>query len=422
MKPANQVTACVVDNGLFCDLAATLARTYRKVYYCLPGATYRAFRQVFDAKIGTSLAPNMDVVESIFGEPLDRADLFVFPDVNYGPLQEYIASLGKPVWGSKRGEDIELNRAGTKRLMRRLGLPVGEFEVVIGMDALREYIKAHPGVHVKIDKYRLFETFQAKDYDEIKPRLDDVEMMLGPFSRTQKFIVEADLPDKAEIGMDAYAVDGQFPSKLLAGIEVKNESYVGIFKPYAKFPECLRLWCEKMAPVLKGYGYRGPLSNDIRVGADGIGYMIDACCRTAAPPNELYQELYTNFADIVWQGANGILVDPAPAAKWGVEVLIYSAWAEKHPQPIVIPEAMRLFVKLRNACKVDGTYYVLPQTYGLVEIGAVTGWGDSLDAARTACQEHAKAISGYELSIKTGALDEAEAEIEKTEAFGLGMF
>jgi hypothetical protein len=321
------------------------------------------------------------------------------------------------------GEEMELSREGMKMLMKEKGLPVGGYTQVQGVAALREHLKQHKNQHVKTNAMRgTFETFKSKDYKSVEPKLDEVEYNLGAFKHVINFVVEDDLPDKCELGTDGYTVDGKYPSVVLSGIEIKDLAYVGIFGEYAKLPEPLTRFNKTMVPVLKEYGYRGFFSTEVRIGKDHVPYMIDFCGRAASPPNELYQEFYLNLADIIWQGANGILVDPKPIAKYGAEVLIHSTWADKNWQPVEFPAEYRRNIKLRNATKINGRYYVIPQAVGLPEIGAIIGHGDTMESAIEMCQKIAETVDGYYINIPVDAFDKGREEIALTEKYGLKMF
>lgn len=775
LKPLSEVTALVIDNGLFVELACRLARSYKKVYYYVPWEN--GFPKMNSAYIGHGLE-GIELVSSPFSV-LDDVDLVVFPDVYFGPMQEWLVKHGKIVWGARLGEALELERCSTKKLMTKMGLPVNPWVKVKGMAALREYLKTHNDVWVKINKFRgTFETFHSPNYKDVEPKLDEVEHQLGAFKYIIEFIIESNLKDKVEIGVDAYVIDGKLPSKILAGIEVKDQGYVGIFKDYKEFPNVLTDFDKKMFKTLEDYGYRGFYSTEIRVGKDHKPYMIDACfddqtevltergwklfkdcsqddlfatrsesgeivyqkssrlierdyageminitndrgtidclvtpdhdvirtdrykkkifkekasqltdkgyiprtgtwngtsfdtytipkyestwefygkyghkvctrkyvseevkipmkdwaaflgwylsegslstsrgkadtvqisqikyvkelkevmsklpfeysfnnktvrvsskqlaseleqfglcnekfvpeyikqaspdvireflrtynlgdgsikrsqriyyttskqlandvqelvfktggvanitvrkkagtvmsyrgkdyirnhdiyviyenhdqtdfwfetkarkeqyikivqysgkvycatvpngtlfvrrngrpfwsgncSRAASPPNELYQEFYLNLPDIVWKGANGIVVDPIPAAKCAAEVLIHSSWADKNWQPIDFPEENRKFIKLRNATKINGRYYVIPQAVGLPEIGAVIGFGNTMKEAIDMAKKISETVSGYYIEIKTDSFDQAEQQMKNTEKYNIKMF
>lgn len=411
-----------VDQGLFVELAVRLARDFGKVYYFCPWQN--AFPKMNNAKIGRGL-DGIEVVSSMFGPFLDDVDLVVFPDVNFAEEQLRMEKeFGKKVWGARRGERMELDRVWAKEQLKKHGLPVQHYEVVTGMDALREYLKSHRNVYVKVSTYRgTFETFNAQDYKSVEPKLDEVEYKLGGFKHDIEFLVEDAIDDAVELGLDAYCIDGKFPSKLMGGIEIKDMGYVGIFKEYKDFPEPLLRFNTTFESYFRAVRYRGFFSADTRITTKGLKpFMTDACMRAASPPNELYQEVYTNLAEIVLKGAEGIVVDPVPVAKYGAELLIHSSWADANWQPVDFPEELRRFVKLRNATRIKNRYYVIPQTVGLPEIGSVIGYGASLQAAIEMCLAVAKEVKGYYLHIPDETFEKAQEEIAKTEKAGLKMF
>jgi hypothetical protein len=419
LKPLNEITAMVVDHGLFVETALRLARDYKKVYYCCPNVS--PFPKMNVSYIGYGME-GIALCDSIFGPHFDSVDLFVFPDLGFGPEQAYLEGIGKAVWGARMGEEMETERVAMKKAMAKLGLPVGPYSVIVGISRLREYLKTHENVYVKISRYRgEFESFKSENYKIIEPKIDKLENELGALKNIAEFIVEDELPDKVEIGYDAYTVDGAFPKNILAGIEVKDKAYVGAFRPYKDFPAAIATINAAIAPLLKSYGYRGQMSTEIRVGKDKKPYLIDMCCRQPNPPGVLCLEMYSNFPDIVLQGAHGKPIDPVPSGKFGVQVTISSEFAFDGYQPIYFDEKYRQYVKLHNACKIEGVYYIIPQEYGLKEIGSVIGYGDTLEAAIAMCKKVAETVHGFKVEVLTGALDDAEAELEKSEKMGVEM-
>jgi len=420
MKQVKDVVAMVIDNGIFVEIAVRLAREYKKVYYCVLGWP-NSFPRMHEAWIGRGLE-NIEVVESPWPY-FNQVDLWVFPDVYYGEMQVWLESQGKAVWGARMGEEMELYRDSMKNLMKSLGLPVQPWIKIKGINALREYLKSNNNKWVKINKWRgMMETFFSKDFKEVEPKLDELAYQLGAFKNIMEFIVEDDLPDLVEVGLDAYSIDGKFPSQMMSGIEVKDKGYIGIFKQYKDLPAVITDFDKALAPTLKQYGYRGFYSTELRVGGDKKPVMIDMCARAGSPPSELYQENYKNLAEIIWAGGNGILVDPVPVAKFGAEMLIHSSWADKNWQPVDFPPENRQFIKLRNAAMVDDRYYVIPQALGLPEIGAAVGYGDTLQAAIDMVKKVAKSVTGYFIDIFPDSLDEAKDEIAKSAKFGINYF
>jgi len=426
-KDPKDVVALVVDNGLFVELALKLAKTYKKVYYYVPWES--AFAKMNLAYIGHGFEDqNLFVVDSIYGPHFDEVDLFCFPDIYMGWEQVALEKQGKIVWGSRTGECLELQRRGMKDILKALDMPVGKYWHIKGIANLRAFLKDNENVYVKIDKYRgTFETFCSPNYKSVEPKLDEVESQLGAFKHIIEFTVEACLPDRVEVGTDCWAIttpegECKYPEHLISGIEIKDVGFASIFKKYSDLPEVVTRFNERMKPVFAAYNWRGFVSTEVRIGKDMEPYMIDLCARAPSPPNELYQEQYANLAECIWYGANGIVVEPQATAKYGAEIMLHSSWADKGWQPIEFPEEIRDMVKLRNATKINGTYYAIPQAVGLPECGAVIGLGDTMEEAMDNAVENAEQITGYYLEAKMGAIDNIKEEIQKLEELGLNMY
>jgi hypothetical protein len=300
--------------------------------------------------------------------------------------------------------------------------------MVIGISNLRKYLKENKDQWVKISMTRGdMETFHSKNYTNIEPRLDELEYKLGAKKNIMQFCVEAALNNKVETGMDFYTIDGRYPDKAMMGIEIKDEGYVAVIKDYDDMPMCVRGFNSGVSGILKKYNYRGFASTEIRVGKDQVPYMIDYCARQGSPPSELYQNMYTNLADIFWNGADGIMVNPELATengeevRHGVEILLHSGWADKNWQPIEFPEEIRDNVKFRNLTMFDGKYYVVPQSQGLPEIGAVVAMGTTRESAIERAKEYCEQVQGYYIEAKTDSLDKAQEEIDKLAEYGIEL-
>lgn len=403
-------TVLVWDNGLFCELAVTLSKQFGRVLYFSPWCNG------YPTSKGLLIGQGVKGIERIV-EPwsyIDQVDLFVFPDVYEGTLQEYLANQGKRVWGCRLSAELELDRVRSKELSAGLGIDIGPYKAMTGLDALREHLKAHDDQYVKISATRGdMETFHAPSYDEIEPRLDELEHTLGAKKKIMEFIVEQAINDAIEIGYDGYSIDGKFPKGAIVGVEVKDKGYVGRTMRYSETPESVRGVNDKLAPVLKKYKHRGFLSTEIRATKDGKAYLIDPCQRCGSPPSELYQNMISNLAEIMWYGAEGIVVEPEYKAKWGAMILLLSDWADKNWQQVSFPSKYRENVKLRNFCVIDGEYYVIPQASGMPEIGAVVAMGDTAQAAIDECKRIAKLVEGYSVEHPVESLDEAYANLKE---------
>ena len=410
----------VVDNGLFPSMALRLAENFGKVYYYTPQGGQ--FPDINQCKLGEGL-PDVERVDSLFFDGWDDVDLFVFCDIGFGYEQEHLVKLGKRVWGSRKGEDLELYRVETKKLMKKLGLPVNDYHVIKGMDKLREFIKKNPGWFIKVDRFRgNFETFCAEDYDLVKAHLDDIQKSVGEWASVLDFIAEEAIPDAVEVGTDGFTIDGQYPEKCLTGIEDKDSGYCGIFAPYAKLPEPLTRFNTRMAPVFEEFQYRGFFSTEVRIDKSLTPYMIDLTNRLPSPPSELYLRMYKNIHDIIWYGAAGEMVTPESDFKFGCEIILKSQDAETNWQAVKFPPSSLPYLAFHNAVRINGIWQIPPQPVGLPEIGAAIGLGQTLDEAVEHAKEIADSVKAHGLQAASGATDRIKQKIEELEEMGLNFY
>src|SRR6266481_4492730 len=201
-------TILIAEGGLFTSWAFRLAKEYERVLLFRPWT--RSFSHPNDYRIASGYS-EFERAEH-FWEHVDEADTICFLDVHFPDWATHLRQLGKPVWSAFYGEDLELYRAETKEKLKQVGLPVSPYEVVYGMDELRDWLKDHPDQYVKISKLRgLTETFHSETYDLVKVKLDDIEHKLGGASSTQEFICEDAIDSITETGYDGWCIDGQFP-------------------------------------------------------------------------------------------------------------------------------------------------------------------------------------------------------------------
>lgn len=412
-------TVCVVDNGLFVSIAEKLSESFRRVLYWMPWVN--GFPKSNQLIVGEGI----EGIERIryLWDHVDEVDLFVFPDVYFGDIQEELVRRGKRVFGARSGDLLELDRAATKALMRQLGLPVAPWKRIVGLDNLRTYLQKHRDVWVKVSATRGdMETWHSVNYDLSEPRIDELEHRLGAVKQVIEFIVEDGIPNATEIGYDGFTVDGRFPTgDVLFGIEAKDVGYVGAVKPYDELPTAVQFVNEKLSPFLSARRYRGFFSTEIRVTDEEVPYLIDPCCRAGSPPSELYQELFSNWPEVMWAAAEGEIVDLEPLARFGVLSMIHSAWADEQWMAVHIDPKVRQWVKLRNHCRIGGKDYIAPQSVKLPEIGAVLGVGDSLKQAIEHCTQNCEGVQGYYLQCRMDGFDAIIQEMDDAEARGISV-
>jgi hypothetical protein len=156
-----------------------------------------------------------------------------------------LEKMGKRVWGTRNAEELEIYREVCKEQMEELGLAVQPWKIVKGVSALEAHLKAHKDQHVKIDRWRgVTETFFSPSWEIVEPKVHAIADTLGGFKEDLEFIVEDDLPDRVEVGLDTYCIDGVWPVNTLFGIECKDCGYIGQMVKWKDIPEPLRRWSE----------------------------------------------------------------------------------------------------------------------------------------------------------------------------------
>jgi|ERR1035437_2253263 hypothetical protein len=409
-------TILCIDNGMYVGLCRTMSRYFGKVLY------YSEYKLPFPSMpkfmIGYGY-PEMERVVDLFAA-VDQADIIFTPDVYNGDCAQYIAENGKRVFGSVRGEELEIYRSKMKEHMKALGLPVSPYKEIKGLDALIEYLKKNKEKYVKCDMFRWdFETFHHTNWQCSEPFFDKLSHDLGPAKHLYTFIVEdaIDGDDVVETGSDFINVNGKFSDYISFGYEVKCEMYAMQFKKSSEIPKIITDFNNAIAPTMEQYQYRSMGCTEIRVGKDKVPYMIDFTSRFGSPPCEIWQEAITNWGDIIWYGSEGILIQPEVKYKYGVQFFITSEWAIHNWQSVYFPPELDQWVKLRNSCRINGQNYVVPTDCSL--IGNVSAVGNDLDECIKTAIERAEQIEGYEVCVPTSAADKMREVIKKGEKLGI---
>jgi len=415
-------TVCIVDNGLFVSFARELSKGFGRTLYHKPFQS--AFVRTNDLAPGRGF-PELEWCEqplALLGKTPDEdeIDLWVFLDLYQGGLQEFLRSSGRRVWGSGMGEEMELKRWEFKQHLKKLGMLVQPMEHIFGMDKLREHLKKHDDLYVKTSFTRGdFETFHHETYSLTEPRLDELAHTLGPKKVDYEFIVESPIENAVEIGYDGYTVSGKYPTLAMMAYEIKDCGMLAVVKPYEQIAQPVRDVNAAMIPDFKGYGYNGFLATEIRYTKSKKSYFLDPCCRLGTPSNELLQELFEGWPEVVWEGAVGNLVTPRMKARFGALAMINSEFAVNDWVCVHYPKELDEHVKLRLHTKIDGKNYVVPNVIGIPDIGCVLGTGNTLAEAIKVCKERAEQVKGFQVSVNYQALDKGLEVVKQGEEFGI---
>lgn len=404
-------TCLVFDTGGYVEVAKTLSKYFKKVYY------YTKWEVGFPTSNDTIVGSGFEEFERInhFFDYVDKVDCFVFTDIYNGDLQEYLVKQGKRVWGAKEGDTLEISRYEFFMYLEKLGLPIPPTQLVVGVDNLRRELKKQEDVYVKVDSIFRgeIETFHHINYDITEPILDKLEYKVGVRKNDIKFIVQKPVPCKAEIGYDGYCINGKFPDECLFGIEVKDKGYIGEVRKYSDIPKEIKYINDALAKTLKEYNYCGAFHTEIRVGEDDKPYLIDITCRFGAPPSAVLLELIDNWGEIIYEGANGTLIQPVFKAKFGAEVIGLSDFAkEGNFAQVLFPEDEYQWVKQPYSCVVNGKTYVVPQTWLNSRVCEVVAIGDDLESTIKELQDRCGKIQGHQLTLDCSVLNDAITELK----------
>lgn len=318
MKEVGEVHFRVADKGLFLPIARRLARDARKVTYWTPGME-RAFPSVRDC-LGDGY-DDIELVPSLFSN-LNDVDCFVFPDVGFSEEQLHLELMGFPVWGARRGDTLELNRGKFLDTIKQLGLTMPKYEKITGLTALHRHLENVTDRWIKVSKFRGdWETFHWRSAEEDFNTLDYYAVRFGPFRELVHFYVFEPIDADIEDGCDSWCVGGQFPELVIHGMENKDKAFIGAFQRYGELPEELRHVNDAFALVLEEYGYRSFFSTEVRITKNNECFFIDPTCRAGSPPSQCMTEMIANYSEIIWHGAQGVLINPESAARFGVQAI-----------------------------------------------------------------------------------------------------
>lgn len=416
VKDLKSKSVLIADNGLFTEIAPRLAREFGEVKFFSPWAS--AYPKAGHAHIGVGL-PGVKRILS-FWDHVPDTDLVVFPDLYFADAQKVVAEkFGKPVWGHRQAELLELDRIGTRRYQKEIGIGAPRTKVVMGVDELAAYLERSGPRWVKISCFRGDgETWQHTSWHVSKIYLDHFRNRVGALAERYEFMVEEPI-EGIEIGYDGWTVNGAFPESAFWGIEIKDRGYAGVFKPYGEHPAALREVNDKMAPKLREEGAIGFCALECRIGKDRVARLIDPCMRACSPPFEATQEAYDNLGEVIWEGAHGRLAIPRALGRYVAMAMVHSSFALTNWVPIEVPEANRRWLKLRNVAELDGRLYHVPIGGEMPEIGSVVAVSDDWEEAKRLVRERAETVQAYNIEINVEALDTADEEIAKAQEYGV---
>jgi hypothetical protein len=414
MDDLKKKTCLVADFGKFISLAQTLSKEFGKVIYHNL-AWRREFPKEIDKRLGDGV-PGLTCTESFF-DALKEADIVVFTDLYYADLAKHVRELGIPVWAMFDAEEYEIDRWKFCQWLAQNKMPMGEMRRVVGFDKLKELLDKEKDFYVKVSATRGDgETWQHIDSKNSAAHFIKFHQTLGLGAEDEEFVIsKAVAKDGIELGYDMFTVDGAYPEYCEFGLEIKDEGYIGRICKNGELPEQLRYVNEKLSAIFKEHKSRSMFGTEVRIDKDGAPYFIDPALRNCWPPTEGLLCSFSNWGEIVWEGAHGRMAVPKPTTKYFALARLHSENAYEEWYTLEIPEKDREFVKLVDLTGLKGTLYVLPRRGQWDSIGSVVGVGDTPEKAIEDCKDRAGRLKGIGLYDTTEKLDGALKKIETAE-------
>ena len=358
-------------NGLFVSLARRLAESGARVLYQTPEDRRDSLNQ---AIIGDGFS-DIEWCEDLWLVKKE-VDTFVFPDVRHQGTQQELRSQGFAVWGAGRGMKLELNREFFLKKLEELGLDVPPYEIVVGLTALRAYLEDKEDIYIKLSKWRgSWETFHWRSKRQDEHRLCSWGVRFGGLREKMRFICFPKIETKLEIGADSYNIDGQWPQKMLHGIEHKDLAYFAAVTERSKMPEELLPIMDAFSPFLGQCAYRCQWSMEVRVADEG-NFFIDDTTRGGLPSTASFLKA-SNVAEVIYHGARGEFVEIEYPFKFSAECMVRVHGEPGAWETIVLPEELKSELNLADCCEVDGQPWFPSDEGSVEELGWLVATGDT---------------------------------------------
>lgn len=414
MKDVKDITACVIDHGLFLPLALKLGETYKRVLYHTP------WEQDFPTVNQCVIGDGFEQIERCddFWSERGEIDLFIFPDIQHAGLQLELVRQGFPVWGSRHGDTLETNREKFHQILGDVGLEVPTYKVLVGTTALAEHMRDAEDKIIKISKFRgSIETCKWRSWELDENMIDAWCVQFGQCKELVRFLVFDKIETDIELGCDTFNIRGQWPRKMIQGYEAKDTGFLSAIRDTSAMPEQVQQVLEAFGPILGEYDYTNSFSMEIRVKGEK-SYFIDPCCRFPMPPTGSKTEIWKNLAEIIAAGAEGELVQPEITAPFAAECAVKLCGDKKEWRCTDVPESLKQWLKVSNACEIDGRLCFPPLQFTEDKIGWLVATGDDLESTIETLRERIEQLPPG-LSADILPIAELLEEIKSAEEQGI---
>jgi hypothetical protein len=411
-------TVTLVDSGLFTELAIRIAREVEHVRATVPW--YAEFPLINDRMVGSGLSEVEWIEDPYLDKIRDTTGVYVFPDIFRAGEQQTLKALGKAVWGSDTGDELETKRVWFRGLQEELGMPVPKTKIIKGYDALDQYLtdNSHHCFIKTTSKIRgSMETHEFWDSEQDEYWLTDLRLKLGGGREQVLFMVEEPVESKFETGLDTYSVGGKFPKTPLQGIEVKGKLILCSAQTKSDTPRPLDHALDLLSPQLEQRGYCNFLSAEFRG-----DILTDLCARAPNPGLGCEMEMISNIGEIIVAGAQGQLIEPVFEAEYGIQAAVFHEHPAELWKQFRIPDELRRWFKLMEFCRVGELYQIIPRLPHGEKIGWLIGIGNSIEEASEHLHKNVELLKNGPFDVRHDKLEEAVQQAIDMEAEGFGTF
>lgn len=400
----------VLDTGMSLEHALRLGRERNKVYYYTPWQW--AFPRFKDFATGLGFSEIEKVL--FWADYVDRVNLIASFDIGFGDIINFLRKKGYTCYGAGEGEKLEWFRFNTRKLQKKVGLPVQETALVRGVSKLRQYIAEHPNKMVKLDLFRGdIESFYAKNYKKIELLIDEIESAFGPFKEQYEFMIEEAI-EGIEPGFDLFFSSTNYIKPYLYGYEIEKSAYIGQYTN--ELPAPLEETARKLLPILKQLDYRGAISTEERIVNEKKHYLIDICARYAFPLSLIYTESILNYTELIYGIAQGKQIKLKPIARFIGCIPVISEHGSEYWVAVDFPLELRKKIKFHFAGKVGSNYYSIK---GNETIAVAISWGNSVNEVIDDLLKTSEAIEAYGATPATASLLKAPEVLKEAEKMKL---
>jgi hypothetical protein len=260
------------------------------------------------------------------------------------------------------------------------------------------------------------ETFRHVNYEESRAHLDEMSLDLGVIGKIMRYLAEKNIESDIEGGMDTYTVDGQHPKIAVSGFEKKDMCYFAAVQKYEDIPKEVTCVAEFLWPELEKRRCRQMFSTEVKITETLDSYLLEPTIRFPSPAGEEQMELYGNISEIIYEGAQGRLIEPEITAKYACEAMIEHTGNKDKGRNLIVPDSVRQWIKLYGTTKIGNRLAIVP---GQECIGAVVGVGNSPKEALDHLKDNAAAIEDQPVVIHIPEIAGVLEEIEEFQAKGM---